>query len=127
MTDYNAGLVKNQITHTSSVEPSGFKDLNNQSKAEQIELDGRTQFLKLRQNWSTWLIRWISVLLAFQIALTVAVGFGGLDFQKYPWLLPTVLTENFGQIIAMGLVIVRFLYPGDSLAPKRRRNLPEPA
>ena len=54
---------------------------------------------------------WISSFLVFHIALTVAVGLGGLDFLAYQWLIPLITVENFLQIVGMGYVVVRFLYP----------------
>ena len=77
-----------------------------------MELLGREQFLSLRGNWSLSLIVWISGLLLYQVALAVVVGLGWLDFTKYQWFLPLVVAQNFGQIVGMGYIIIRFLYPG---------------
>jgi hypothetical protein len=54
---------------------------------------------------------WISSFIIFHIALTVAVGLGWLDFLEYQWLIPLITVENFLQIVGMGYVVVRFLYP----------------
>jgi hypothetical protein len=110
-TRYDLDSVKDQIVVSTESTPDSFRNAENVAEAEAIELAARQQFLTLRGAWSKWLVRWIGGLLAFQILLTVAVGLNLLDFQKYQWFLPLVITENFGQIIAMGLIIVRFLYP----------------
>ena len=78
---------------------------------ERLELDRLRQFLNLRGNWSWWLTIWISGLLIFHIALTVAIGRGWLRFTDYPAFLPMVVLQNFAQIVGMGLIIVKFLYP----------------
>lgn len=65
---------------------------------------------------------WISCFLLFHIGLTVAVGVGRLDFQQYQWLIPLITVENFLQIVGMGYVVVRFLYPGRTLALARTRK-----
>lgn len=90
--------------------PQTFKDSSNQARSEKIELDGREQFFQLRGNWSGWLIGWISALIIFEIALTLAVGLGYLNYLEYKWFLPIVFGQSFLQIIGMGVVIVKFLY-----------------
>lgn len=80
---------------------------------ERVELDGRTAFFKLRRNWSAALMIWISTFIVFHVAVTVAVGLGALDFLEYQWLIPLITVENFLQIVGMGYVVVRFLYPNE--------------
>lgn len=87
-----------------------------------MELDGRKAFFKLRHQWSCAVMAWISCFLLFHIGLTVAVGVGRLDFQQYQWLIPLITVENFLQIVGMGYVVVRFLYPGRTLALARTRK-----
>jgi hypothetical protein len=89
---------------------------------ERVELDGRKAFFELRQQWSRAVMAWISCFLLFHIALTVAVGLGRLDFLQYQWLIPLITVENFLQIVGMGYVVVRFLYPGRALALARTRR-----
>jgi hypothetical protein len=80
---------------------------------ERVELDGRSAFFKLRKHWSAALMIWISSFIIFHIAITVAVGLGALDFIEYQWPIPLITVENFLQIVGMGYVVVRFLYPND--------------
>jgi hypothetical protein len=81
---------------------------------ERLELDRLRQFISLRGNWSRWLTVWISGLLIFHVALTVALGREWLNFKDYPSFLPMVVLQNFAQIAGMGLIIVKFLYPTTS-------------
>lgn len=114
MTDYSLSSVKTQISDASEKPPEGFKEQKNQSSAEKLELDARGQFIRLRGHWSVLLIIWITSLLVFQISLALMVGTEVLNFENYQWFLPLVVAQNFGQVVGMGLVIVRFLYPPKS-------------
>ena len=107
--------IKVSITKRDRVDP----DLNQQfanSARERVELDGRRRFFALRDKWSTCIILWISTFVLFHILLTIAIGRGLLNFQSYPWLIPLIVSENFLQIVGMGYVIVRFLYPDGTKA-----------
>lgn len=84
------------------------------AEAERIELEGRRNFFLLRKNWSTCIISWISVFIAFHIILTFCVGFKWLDFTNNPWIVPSIVLENFAQIIGMGIIVMKFLYPKNS-------------
>ena len=81
-----------------------------EARKELVELEGRAKFFALRDRWSFWIIAWISVFILFHVTLTILVGLGKLNFQNHEWLLPSIITENFLQIIGMGYIIVRFLY-----------------
>lgn len=102
--------LKAQITGASSEAPVSYADSANQARSEKIDLDGREQFFTLRGRWSAWLLTWISGLLLLEAFLTLAIGFGWVNFAEYKWFLPIVFGQSFLQIIAMGIVIVKFLY-----------------
>lgn len=80
------------------------------AEKEQVELDGRKKFFKLRGVWSNWIIGWITALIAFNIVLTVLVGLGCLNFEKYQWFITAVTIETFLQIVGMGLIAVKYLF-----------------
>lgn len=80
------------------------------ASAEQVEISGRQKYFELRGTWSTWIIGWISVLIVFNIALTLLVGFGCLDFQNYQWFITVVTIETFLQIVALGAIAVKYLF-----------------
>ena len=81
-----------------------------EARKDLLELEGRSKFFELRDMWSFWIIGWISTFIFFHITITILVGVGKLDFQSHVWLLPSIIAENFCQIIGMGYIIVRFLY-----------------
>jgi predicted CDP-diglyceride synthetase/phosphatidate cytidylyltransferase len=89
----------------------------NRARKERIELDGREAFFRMRSQWSWVLIIWISVFITFHITLTFLVGAGVLNFEKYVWLIPTITGENFLQIVGMGYIVVKFLYPEGETSP----------
>ena len=78
-----------------------------------VELDGRKQFFKLQKGWSTAIISWISVLIAFNALLTVLVGLGYLKFDSAPWFVTAVTVETFLQVVGLGYVAARFLFSND--------------
>jgi hypothetical protein len=80
------------------------------SDEAKAHLDGVRRFYKLRTHWSWFLMACIAISLIFHISLTVLVGFKVVDFEKYQWFLPMVITENFAQIIALAIIVVKFLF-----------------
>lgn len=90
--------------------PQDLEDAKLQAKKELVEINGREKFFKLRSKWSWCIITWISTLIFFHIAITFLLGMNILDYQGYSWFLPTLLLENFLQIIGMGYIVVNFLY-----------------
>lgn len=77
---------------------------------------GLKAFYRHRELWSWFLISCIALTLLFQIAITVAVGLGSLDFHLYAWFLPLVISENFVQIIGLALIVVNFLFNKESMS-----------
>jgi hypothetical protein len=87
------------------------------AEREAVETGGRKGFFDLRKRWSTAIIIWISILILFNCALAVLVGYGTLDFTRYQWFITAVTVETFLQIVALGAIAVRFLFSsGDTPA-----------
>lgn len=104
--------IKATIRAQSDAEPE-FAVARIKSQAERVEIDGRIAFFRMRSTWSIAIMVWISIFIAFHVTLTFFIGWGWLDFTKYKWLIPTMVGENFLQIVGMGYIVVRFLYPGE--------------
>ncbi|MCH9844863.1 MAG: hypothetical protein K0U39_05075 [Alphaproteobacteria bacterium] len=81
------------------------------AQRELVELKGREAFFKLRKNWSWFIFSWITGLILFHAILTLLLGLGYMDFQKHKNFLPMIIIEHFLQIVGMGYVVVKFLYP----------------
>jgi hypothetical protein len=80
------------------------------SQGASAHLGGLQAFYKLRKKWSWFILICISVLLTFHISLAYLVGLKRLDFTEYSWFLPIVATNNFLQIIALAVIVVKFLF-----------------
>ena len=73
-------------------------------------VQGRKNFFALRQTWSTAIIWWISLLIFFNVALTLAVGTGSLNFDGNEWFITAVTVETFLQVVGLGYVAAKFLF-----------------
>ena len=87
-----------------------FLTFDKQKKELGIEARGREDFYKLRKIWSKTIIKWISVLIGFNIVLTCFIGWHVFDFEKYQWFIVSVTAETFLQIVGLGYVAVHFLF-----------------
>lgn len=72
---------------------------------------GEEDYYGLRKKWSWFIFSFITFMLVFQLALTIAVGFKVVDFEKYPIFLHLIIGENFAQIIGMGFIVAKYLFP----------------
>lgn len=80
-----------------------------------IELYAQEQFLKLQETWANH-IKWqIWAVLGFQLLFVVMVGFNVYGFtdniNKLPYMYIGVILQSLANIIALGLVVARFLFP----------------
>jgi hypothetical protein len=75
-----------------------------------VEIDGRKRYFLLRDRWSTSIVTWISILIAFNILVTVAVGAKWLDYTGLQWFITAVLVQTFLQIVGLGVVAVKYLF-----------------
>lgn len=104
------------LTNIATDPPTVLTKSKTDAEMELVELDGRRQFYNLRSEWSSACMSWIWLMLAFQFLLTGLIGFKAIDFKDYPYFLPIVTIQTFLQIVGMGYVIVKFLYPGANQA-----------
>lgn len=72
---------------------------------------GEEEYYKLRSKWSWFIFSFVAFMLFFQLALVFAIGFGWVDFTKYQTFLHLVMGQNFAQIIGMGIIVAKFLFP----------------
>lgn len=78
-----------------------------------VEVEGRKQFFQLQKGWSTSIIVWMSVLIAFNALLTILVGAGVLSFEAAPWFVTAVTVETFLQVVGLGYVAARYLFSNE--------------
>ncbi len=79
-------------------------------KVENIEAKGREGYFTLRKWWSCFLLGWISFLILSHTALTWAIGFGAVNYERHKLLVNILAGETFLQIVALGIIAVRFLF-----------------
>ncbi len=79
-------------------------------KVENIEAKGREGYFMLRKWWSSFLLGWISFLILSHTALTWAIGFGMVNYEQHKILVNILAGETFLQIVALGIIAVRFLF-----------------
>lgn len=81
-----------------------------EAKLKAVEVDGKRDFFKLREKWSSVIITWISLLILFNVVLAVAIGSGSLDFSEYEWFITAVTVETFLQVVGLGYVAAKYLF-----------------
>lgn len=91
-------------------EDSGKSEEITEAARQAVEIIGRRKYFSLRDKWSTWIIGWISSLIAFNSLVTVGVGWGLLDYTGYEWFITAVLVQTFLQIVGLGAVAVAYLF-----------------
>lgn len=84
-----------------------YRELNR----EFVETQALSDYYDLRKRWSNVLIGFVSVMLLFQMYLTIAIGKGWLVFKDYQYLISLIVGENFLQIVSMCIMVVAFLFP----------------
>lgn len=80
------------------------------ASARAVEVSGRKKYFDLRDTWSKWIINWITSLIIFNSVVTIALGFGWLDYKDYEWFITAVLIQTFLQIVGLGTLAVAYLF-----------------
>jgi len=83
-----------------------------EEKAQEIELGGRADFFALRKKWSTYLFWFLTATLIFQFSIAYLIGFGLMEFPANS-VIYVIVGENFVQIIALVIIVVKFLFSKD--------------
>lgn len=90
--------------------PGPEQRVSETSASEKLHNRGLAEFYAMRLTWSRWLIGWVTGLIAFQIILTGAIGTGALDFAGHETFLNLTVGQNFVQVVALAMIVVRFLH-----------------
>jgi hypothetical protein len=80
-------------------------------KERETERRGLEKYYELRDKWSKYLIILLSVMIVFQNALVLMIGFEWLNFLEYKNFLYAAVIESFLQIAGMCGIVVVFLFP----------------
>lgn len=93
-----------------SIFESNFRSQSVAIQAEYAHLSGLIDHYEHKGKWSYFLMLLLTAMISFQCVLLGLVGLGIWDFTKYEWLLPALLVQNLGQIIALAYVVVKSLF-----------------
>jgi len=103
-------------------EPVSLSDFYSKTQKEKDKEDAKLKryndYSEMRKTWSIVLAFCLSISICFQFALTILIGLNLFDFENYKNFLYLVVSENFGQIIGMCIVVVKFLFPNKLLNNK---------
>ncbi len=80
------------------------------SEVEWAKLKGLQDHYRHKGNWSWFLMGLLIAMIGFQSVLMIFVGLNIWDFKEYEWLLPALLVQNLGQVIALAYVVVKSLF-----------------
>ncbi len=110
----NHRSLKEKVGNVSDTDNDKIKETIEAKKGaktlEQVHADGLDGYYKLRKWWSGFLLGWISFLIVSHTALTWCIGIGWLDYSDHKVLVNILAAETFLQIVALGLIAVKFLF-----------------
>ncbi len=87
-----------------------FRAVERQSKdTENLADQENRAIIKMRGLWSTWVLIFIGIIVAFDIILVSFYGFGIWNFKDSN-VVVIVITENFLKIVGLGLLITHSLF-----------------
>ncbi len=111
----DVGVAQGEVTAKkldSGIIDSDRQRLTNQKlKERETEREGSENYYKLRNKWSIYICRFIAAMLIYQAVLTLCIGMGWFDFINYQTFLSLAIGENFAQIVGMGVIVAKFLFP----------------
>lgn len=81
-----------------------------QAEADWTHLKGLRDHYWHKGNWSWFLMLLLAAMIGFQSYLLYKVGIGSWDFSQYNWLIPALLVQNLGQVIALAVIVVKSLF-----------------
>ncbi len=81
-----------------------------QSEADWAHLKGLHDHYLHKGYWSWFLMLLLSGMIIFQSVLLYEVGVGVWNFSAYKWLIPALLVQNLGQVIALAVIVVKSLF-----------------
>ena len=81
-----------------------------QAQVDYTHLKGLRDHYWHKGKWSFFIMGIMAAMVIFQSYLLYKVGTNQWDFTRYAWLLPALLVQNLGQIVALALVVVKSLF-----------------
>ncbi len=98
-----------------------FFDLQNQRARFDLLLQEYQDIIGMRQTWSTWILRCVLAIVAFDILLMILIGVGALKYSN-DWVVPAFIGDSLIKVIGLAIIIVGYLF-GKSNSHETRRDL----
>lgn len=113
--------IKNDARKITSSESLNTQEIIQSLRAEAearqllVQVEGQKQFLELQKSWADH-IKWqIWAVLLFQFAFVLVIGLNWKGFteniNKLPYMYVGVILQSLANIIALGFVVAKFLFP----------------
>lgn len=115
LNDLLGATSKGASTVDGSIDDSRQKRNEQRIKERETERQGAEKYYELRDKWSRYIRDYVWAMIAFQFVVAAAIGFGWVDFSNYQFLITLVVGQNFAQIIGMGIIVAKFLFPKQNL------------
>lgn len=84
--------------------------------------DGLKSFYSLRSWWAYFIMGCITLLILYDMTLTVLIGAGVLDFSTHSWYLYIHSGANLIEMIGLAFIVVKFLFNNDLLHNKVHKS-----
>lgn len=104
---------KKVVTKTETIDEDRQRTTEQAIKERETERLGQEKYYALRDKWSWFIFIFISFMLLSQLYLAMIIGFGIADFTQYKAFLHVIIAENFAQIVGMGYIVAKYLFPND--------------
>ncbi len=85
-----------------------FNFLRNQSDMEKVKIEEKREIIAMRKSWSTWILRSIIAIIAFDFLIIILIGIKLLNFEGY--IVPIFITESLIKVLGLAIIIVNFLF-----------------
>lgn len=109
--------LKREVSRSSSTQISeeekfieDFSRRSLEGEREYAHLRGLVDHYNHKGRWSWFLIALMAFMVGFQSLLLSLVGAGIWSFEKYSWLIPTLLVQNLAQIVGLAVFVVKSLF-----------------
>lgn len=79
-------------------------------KREEHHVKGLEEFFALRKTWSCFIVVAIATLILSQIGILFCIGFEWIKLEKFQNIVLAFYVETFLQIVALAVIVVRFLF-----------------
>jgi hypothetical protein len=78
---------------------------------KKLQNDKVRQYLDLQKLWSKFILCILLISTVAVFLMIFLLGFGLLEFEKYPYFPHTVVGSFFAEFIGLGVIVAKYLFP----------------